>query len=132
MQHTVIHANTRPVKRLPTRRHFVLHLCRNTAIVLGFVAISLALGMTGYHWIMGLSWLDSALNAAMILTGMGPLSQAKYDTVGAKVFGIFYTLFSGVAFLTITAVLLGPVAARFLHRLHLEIYGEEGNPAAQS
>ena len=97
-------------------------LARNGLTVFGFIAFSLGIGTLGYHWVLKLPWLDATLNASMILTGMGPL--APYVTNAAKTFGILYTLFSGVAFLTSAAVLLGPVVGRFLHRFHLDVYEE--------
>jgi len=86
------------------------------------VSGSLALGVLGYHFIAGLSWIDAVVNAAMILTGMGPVNEMT--TVGAKLFASFYALFSGVAFLTIVAVLLAPAVHRFLHRFHLDLAGD--------
>lgn len=108
-------------KRLPPRRVFALHLLRNLAYVSGLIAVSLGLGAAGYHEFAGLPWLESTLNAAMILTGMGPVDPLT--TPGAKIFGIVYALFSGVAFLTMVAMLLAPAAHRLIHRLHLELYG---------
>ncbi|HXH18088.1 MAG TPA: hypothetical protein VNJ07_03305 [Chitinophagales bacterium] len=84
----------------------------------GILAFSLLLGMSGYHFIGGLSWIDSLLNASMILTGMGPVAEMKTDA--AKLFASFYALYSGVAFLTTFAVLLAPALHRFMHILHLE------------
>jgi len=89
------------------------------------VAGSLALGMLGYHLVAGLSWIDALVNASMILTGMGPVDEMS--TVGAKLFASFYALFSGVAFLTIVAVLLAPAVHRFLHRFHLDLAGDQDN-----
>ena len=109
-------------KRLPPRRVFALHLLRNLAYVSGLIAGSLALGAAGYHEFAGLPWLQSTLNAAMILTGMGPIDPLT--TPAAKIFGIVYALFSGVAFLTMVAILLAPAAHRLLHRFHLELYGD--------
>ncbi len=86
------------------------------------MAGSLALGVLGYHLIAGLSWLDALLNASMILTGMGPVNEIA--TAAGKLFASFYALFSGVAFLTIVAVLLAPAVHRFLHRFHLELAGD--------
>ena len=86
------------------------------------MAGSLALGMLGYHFLARLTWLDALVNASMILTGMGPVDQMT--TVGAKLFASFYALFSGVAFLTIVAVLLAPAVHRFLHRFHLDLAGD--------
>ena len=79
---------------------------------------SLAVGACGYHWIGGLDWIDGILNAAMILSGEGPVDPMR--TTGGKVFATVYSLFSGVMFLTSVAVLLAPLAHRILHRLHLE------------
>jgi hypothetical protein len=116
-------ARPRVRRALPTVRVFVRHLLRNVLLIAVFVAISLTLGASGYHWLVGLAWLDAYLNASMILTGMGPL--APLGTSGAKVFGIFYSLFSALAFLTVAAVLFGPLAHRMLHRFHLDVYGAE-------
>lgn len=110
-------------KKLPPRRVFALHLLRNLAYVSVLIALSLAFGAAGYHAFEGLPWLDATLNAAMILTGMGPVNPLT--TPSAKVFGIAYALFSGVAFLTMVAMLLAPAAHRLLHRFHLELQGED-------
>jgi hypothetical protein len=105
-------------RSLPPRRVFALHLLRNLLYVSVLIAASLALGAAGYHEFAGLPWLDATLNAAMILTGMGPVNPLT--TPAAKLFGISYALFSGVAFLTMVAMLLAPAAHRLLHRFHLE------------
>jgi hypothetical protein len=97
----------------------VRRLARNGAIVIGFIAAALAVGAVGYHVSAGLSWLDATLNAAMILTGMGPVD--RLDGSEAKVFAIVYSLFSSVFFLTMVAVLLAPAVQHFLHRFHLEL-----------
>ena len=110
-------------KKLPPRREFALHLLRNLAYVSALIAASLAFGAAGYHAFQGLPWLDATLNAAMILTGMGPVDPLT--TPSAKVFGIVYALFSGVAFLTMVAMLLAPAAHRLLHRFHLELQRED-------
>jgi hypothetical protein len=100
------------------RPAFLRRLARNTALAALFVALSLTLGTLGYHFFGGLAWLDAWLNAAMILTGMGPVDPIR-PTAG-KLFAGAYALFSGVAFLTIVGVMLAPVVHRFLHRFHLE------------
>ena len=78
--------------------------------------------MIGYHAIGGLPWVDSILNASMILTGMGPVDPMR--TAAAKLFASAYAIFSGVAFLTSVGVLLAPLFHRFLHHFHLEVEGE--------
>lgn len=103
----------------PSRRRLLRTLARNGLIVGGLVAGALWLGAWGYHTFDGLPWLDATLNAAMILTGMGPVHQVV--SPAAKLFAIGYALFSGVFFLTMVAVLLAPALHLFLHRFHLEL-----------
>ena len=89
----------------------------------GFVALlvmagCLLLGMTGYHFLEGLGWTDAYVNAAMILSGMGPLDPIK--TTAGKIFAGTYALFSGVAFLTTVGFFLAPIAHRMLHKFHFD------------
>lgn len=79
---------------------------------------SLLLGMAGYHFLNKLSWVDSLLDASMILTGMGPVHPMT--NTSSKVFASIYALYSGVAFMTTIAVFLAPVIHRIMHRFHLE------------
>ena len=111
---TDAHATRRALRRVLLRR-----LIRNAAVVTALILLALALGATGYRIFDGLPWLDAILNAAMILTGMGPI--APISTPAAKVFATFYALFSGVFFLTMVAVLLAPALHHFLHRFHLDL-----------
>lgn len=97
---------------------FQLRLLRTAGACLGLVAVSLLVGATGYRATEGLSWLDATLDAAMILTGMGQVSELH--TAAGKVFAIGYALFSGVVFLSIVALTLAPIAHRLLHAFHLE------------
>ncbi len=101
------------------RRLLVARLIRNATVVGGLVAGALAIGAAGDHWLNGLPWLDATLNAAMILTGMGPVNPLV--TPGAKLFAIVYSLASGVFFLTMVAVLLAPGLQHLLHRFHFEL-----------
>ncbi len=105
------------------RHLFLRRVVRNGALSLAFVAGSLGLGMIGYRATEGWSWLDAFLNAAMILTGMGPVNDVH--SVAGKLFAGCYALFSGVAFLTAVAVVFAPVFHRVLHRFHLEAHGED-------
>ena len=103
---------------LLSRRAFLLRLARHSAASGALILGSLALGSIGYRWTAGLPWLDAVLNAAMILTGMGPVTPLQ--NVSAKLFATFYALYSGVAFLGIAALLVAPIAHRILHSLHLD------------
>ncbi len=103
---------------LPKTR-FLRRLARSAALAAAIVFGALGLGVLGYHSLGGLSWIDSLVNASMILTGMGPVDPIR--SIAGKLFAAGYALFSGVAFLTMVAVLFAPVAHRFLHRFHLEL-----------
>jgi hypothetical protein len=76
------------------------------------------LGVIGYHYVGKLNFLDSFQMSCMILTGMGPVSEMT--SPGAKIFSSLYALYSGVAFLSVTAVFLAPIIHRILHMLHVE------------
>ncbi len=88
------------------------------------IAISLAVGMVGYGYSEGLSVLDSFVNAAMILSGMGPLHVPV--TAAGKIFAGIYALYSGFAVLVIAAITFAPVIHRILHRFHLETEDDLG------
>jgi len=103
---------------LLSRRAFLARLALHGAAALGLIFGSLALGAVGYHATEGLPWLDAVLNAAMILTGMGPVNPLH--TVSGKLFAICYALFSGVAFLAVAGLLVAPIGHRILHTLHLD------------
>lgn len=82
------------------------------------IFISLGIGILGYHVFEGLRWVDSILNASMILGGMGPVNEIR--TTAGKLFASAYALFSGICFLVIAGVIFAPVFHRFLHKFHLE------------
>jgi len=106
---------SQPVAPFPRYLHRQL---RSLALGLALIAISLAGGMWGYHSIVGLSWLDAYENAAMILSGMGPLATPA-STAG-KIFAGSYALYSGIAVLAFAGVIAAPLVHRFLHRLHAD------------
>ena len=90
----------------------------------GLIAVSLAVGVIGYHVTGGLGWLDSLYSASMILGGMGPVSGDIQDTPAAlKWFASFYALFSGFALLTSAGVLMAPIVHRILHSFHIDEAG---------
>jgi hypothetical protein len=105
-------------KPLLPKKSYYNRLFRNFLLGGVIVAASLFIGIIGYHLTENLSWLDSLLNASMILTGMGPVDPMT-STAG-KLFASFYSIFSGVVFLTTIAFVMAPVAHRFLHKFHLD------------
>ena len=102
---------------LASREVFVQRVVRNGLIGAAMIFIALGIGILGYHFFEGLSWIDSLLNASMILGGMGPVNQLQ--TVAGKLFASFYALFSGVVFIAAMGVLAAPIFHRFLHHFHL-------------
>ena len=97
---------------------FFKRVVRHWLAGFGVLAFGLGGGILGYHYIAGLNWIDSLLNASMILGGMGPVDLLR--TNGAKIFASCYALFSGLAFIGIVSVLLAPFVHRLLHRVHAE------------
>ena len=102
---------------LPRRQYFV-RLARGVGIGLIVIACALGMGMVGYRTFEGMSWVDAFDNAAMILSGMGPVSSLQ--TNGGKIFAGCYALFSGLAFIAILGIIFAPVFHRFLHKFHEE------------
>ena len=101
-----------------SRTRFFRRLGANVGLALAFVAVSLAAGMAGYHWLGGLGWVDSFLNAAMILSGMGPVDTLT--ATGAKLFAGFYAIYSGLLVVATSALIFAPVMHRLLHQLHVK------------
>src|SRR4051794_7724556 len=97
---------------LLSRWQFVGRMSRAFGVATFIVFGSLVMGMAGYHFLGRLTWIDALLNSAMILTGMGPVNPMQ-STAG-KLFATFYALYSGLAFLTMTAILLAPIIHRAL------------------
>ncbi|MBI3509202.1 MAG: hypothetical protein HY064_00960 [Bacteroidetes bacterium] len=105
-------------KPLATKKEFTKRLIGSFMLAMLLLFISLMIGVLGYHFFNSLGWVDSLLNASMILTGMGPIDPMKNET--AKIFASFYAIFSGVAFLTTVGVLLAPVIHRAMHKFHVK------------
>ena len=107
---------SRPV--LP-RPQFISRLMRAVLLGVGMIGISLAIGMAGYlFYFPKLDWADAFANAAMILSGMGPL--AIPDTTGAKIFSGCYAIYSGLMLVMSAGVVFAPLVHRFLHKLHAD------------
>ena len=110
---------------LISREVYLRRIARSGGLASAAVLAALFLGMSGYHWIEGLPWVDAILNAAMILGGMGPV--AELHTTPGKLFAAAYALFSGLMFIVVAGLLFAPVIHRFLHKFHLEGDREGGD-----
>lgn len=96
---------------------FIRRLGLSFALAAGLVCFGVGAGVLGYHYFADFTWIDSLLNACMILTGMGPVGTLPNNT--AKVFASLYALFSGVVFISVMAIMITPIAHRILHRFHI-------------
>lgn len=99
------------------RREFYLRVLGHILMVAALVLGSLLGGMAGYHHYAGKNWVDSFLNASMLLGGMGPVGDLPSDR--AKVFAGVYALYAGLVFIASSGIIIAPIAHRILHRLHV-------------
>lgn len=82
------------------------------------IGTALLIGVTGYHNLAGLGWVDSLLEASMILSGMGPVYPLS--SMQAKIFASGYALFSGLVFIAVMGIVFAPVLHRILHKFHID------------
>jgi hypothetical protein len=115
-------------KPLLPRKLYLQRVVLSACLGIGFIFTCLFIGMLGYHWFEKMPWVDAFVNAAMILSGMGPVTNLQTD--GGKIFAGCYALFSGIALITILGIIFAPVVRRFLHKYHLE-YLENNDDAGK-
>lgn len=107
---------TEPVASVATFRR---RLLTSGAVAFGLLGASLAIGVCGYHWLVGIpDWLDCLLSASMIMGGMGPVGPDP-TTAAGKLFASLYALYCGVVLLVSVGLLLSPALHRLLHHLHV-------------
>ncbi len=100
------------------RRAFLRRLVSSSVLGLGLVVLSLYIGMLSYHVFERLTWIDSFLNASMILGGMGPIEQPQ--TYAGKLFAGIYALYCGLAVILVAGIIFAPVVHRLIHKFHVE------------
>jgi hypothetical protein len=93
-------------------------MARHGGFAAGVLAVSLLVGIAGYHAFERLPVIDGFLNSAMLLGGMGPVDPPK--TTAGKLFAGFYALYAGLIVITVASVIGAPIFHRFLHRFHWE------------
>ncbi|HEY1051790.1 MAG TPA: hypothetical protein VGE39_18595 [Prosthecobacter sp.] len=103
---------------LAPRHRFLRRVAKYFGFAIGVGTVALGIGILGYHYIGRFGWVDSLLNASMILGGMGPVGDLPNDA--AKIFASFYALFSGVVFISVMGLVLAPAAHRALHLFHVD------------
>ena len=105
-------------EKLASRRRFAVRMAIACALWLVLAVVGLAIGMAGYAAFEGMAVADAYVNAAMILSGMGPVTELK--TTAGKVFAGSYAIFSGLVIVIATGFVLAPIFHRVLHRFHVE------------
>ena len=108
----------RRADELATRAVYFKRLIGSLAVALAVILVALLVGIGGYHYIAGFNWIESLLEASMILGGMGPVNQLPNDN--AKIFASIYALFSGLVVLALMGIMLAPVVHRVLHQFHVD------------
>jgi hypothetical protein len=104
--------------KLISRRRFLRRMGGAVALWFAVIALGLAIGIAGYAYFEGMPLVDAYVNAAMILSGMGPVGELK-STAG-KIFAGSYAIFSGLVIIIATSIVLAPIIHRILHRFHVE------------
>ena len=107
--------------QLAPRSRFLSRIGFVAAIALALVGSTLLVGTFGYRFIAHLSWVVAFHQAALLLSGMGPV-ETQLDTPG-RIFESIYALFCGVVLLGSTGLLFAPVIHRLLHKFHVEDTG---------
>jgi hypothetical protein len=108
------HRGQRPLPR----RRFIDRLAVHAMWGGLLITVSDLGGTVGYHQLAGFNWVDSFLNASMLLGGMGPVGELP--TAGAKIFAAVFALYSGLVLILLAGLMLAPVFHRVLHHFHWE------------
>jgi len=95
---------------------FLVRFARHGGVACLIVLASLGAGVVGFHEFAGELWIDSFLNASMLLGGMGLVGDIQRPA--GKIFASLYALYAGLVFIVVAGVLLAPIVHRFLHKMH--------------
>lgn len=112
-------------EKLATPEQFLSRFVKFMGISVLIVVGSLALGAWGYRYFADLSWINAFHASAMILFSEGPV--AVMPNHAAKVWEIFYSAYSGVAFFTIIGTFWAPVIHRFYHQFHMSVVDDSSS-----
>ena len=101
-----------------SRHVFARRMLRAIGLWMLLTFAGLGIGMAGYAYFERMSVADAYVNAAMILSGMGPLGELK--TTSGKIFAGSYAILSGLIIVIATGFVLAPIFHRVLHHFHVE------------
>jgi hypothetical protein len=114
---SITHFEHRRHKVISSRR-FIRRMFLAIGLWFALTIVGLVIGIAGYAGFEGMSLVDAYVNAAMILSGMGPIGELK--TTAGKIFAGSYAIFSGLVIVIATGFVLAPIFHRVLHRFHVE------------
>jgi len=112
-----------PLLPLP---QFVARIGKSMAIAVGIDVVALLVGSVGFRSFEGLDWPDALLNAALVVTGNGPI--ARMQTAAGKIFLLLYAILGVMVFAAVISVVLVPILHRTLHAFHADVPEEERRP----
>ncbi len=104
--------------KIISQKDFAVRLAKYSVFALILIIFSVSIGVLGYHYFANLTWIDSFHMSCLILTGMGPTNEMP--STSAKIFSSIYALYSGISFLTVSAIVFSPIIHRLLHIIHVE------------
>lgn len=116
-RHRILRFETRQ-QPLLTQQAYYWRIARNFLSASVLIFVSLFAGMCGYRYIEKMDWIDAFVNAAMILSGMGPVTPM--NTYNGKLFAGCYALYSGLTLVLATGLIFAPVIHRLLHHFHID------------
>jgi uncharacterized membrane protein YphA (DoxX/SURF4 family) len=100
------------------QRVFKMRLARHAMLAVIIIAIAILVGMAGYMYLGEMNAVDAFLNAAMILSGMGPVGDLPNSA--AKIFAGIYAIVCGILLIGVAGLVLAPVFHRMLHIFHAD------------
>ena len=103
-------------ERLLSRRKFAIRMAGFFAAAVFVDFLAVAIGATGFRVLERVAWLDAIVNAALVITGNGPIVHPT--TTGGKWFLVIDAMIGATVYVLVVAVLLTPIVHRIMHSLH--------------
>ncbi len=98
---------------------FYRRMLRSLAFSFSLLIVTILVGSAAFRLIEKFSWIDSFLNCALIMTGVGMVGVV--NTAAGKIFTGLYSVVSTLVFFTVLAIIFTPLLHRLLHKFHLDV-----------